>query len=461
MAPNILVLMPDQQRADCLGAAGHPQLRTPHMDRLAAEGMRFTHACTVSPLCMPARASFLSGLYVHNHGMWANSGELFPTEESLFRRLQEAGYYTAHIGKSHYYEHGAFHLREREPYMHARGFHYVHETTGPWATCRTDSYMTDLWQEKGYLKAFRDDYERRRRHPGIAVWPSPLPVELFLDSYVGAQAVRFLDGYSRSEPFALFVGFGGPHEPWDAPGEYATMYDPAATPPHIEPAEPGPWVPEAAAAWQRAGRVAGMAEHDVRRLRANYYGKISLVDCWFGEILAACERKGLLDDTLVVHWSDHGEMAGDHGRLHKSVFYESALRIPFTLRWPGRVPAGQTSDALVETVDLMPTILEAAGVEAPASCLGKTLWPILRDPAARVRDAAFSEVCHRGRRCTMVRSERHKYAVHEDGVGYMLYDLAKDPAERNNLLGHPDARGVESALRERLLRFLAEAQFVR
>ncbi|HUT34995.1 MAG TPA: sulfatase-like hydrolase/transferase [Planctomycetota bacterium] len=458
--PNILILMPDQQRADCMGCAGHPQIRTPHMDRLTAEGMRFTHACTVSPLCMPARASFLSGLYVHNHDMWTNAGELFPEEESLFRRLGQHGYYTAHIGKSHYYEHGGFHLRVREPYMHARGFDAVHETTGPWATCRTDSYMTDLWRERGFLKAFRDDYEKRRRHPGIAVWPSPLPVELFLDSYIGAQAVRFLDEYERDEPFALFVGFGGPHEPWDAPGEYATMYDPGATPPRIEPCEPGPWVPEAAAAWQRSGRPAAMTEDDVRRLRANYYGKISLVDRWFGEILAACERKGALDDLLVAHWSDHGEMAGDHGLLHKSRFLESALRVPLTLRWPGRVPAGQTSAALAETVDLMPTILEAVGAEAPGSCLGKSLWPVVGDPAARVRDAAFSEIAHHGRRNVMVRTERHKYAVHEDGAGYLLYDLAEDPQERRNLIGHPAARGVEAALRERLLRFLCESQRV-
>jgi len=459
--PNILVLMPDQQRADCMACAGHPQIRTPNMDRLAAEGVRFANACTSSPLCMPARASFISGMAVHNHDMWANSGQLFPGEESLFRRLQQAGYHTAHVGKSHYYAHGRFHMRTREPYMHARGFDYVHETTGPWATCTTDSYMTDLWRERGYLKAFRDDYEKRRRHQGIAVWPSPLPVELFMDSYIGSQAVRFIEEYDGTKPFALFVGFGGPHEPWDAPGEYATMYDPADTPPPIEPAEPGEWVPEAAAQWQRSGRQKAMTADDVRRLRANYYGKISLIDRWFGEIFAACESKGVFDNTLVVHWSDHGEMAGDHGLLHKSRFFEGALRVPLAIRWPEHIPAGATASALAETVDIMPTLLEAVGAEAPASCVGKSLWPVLRDPSARVRDAVFSEVHRAGRRNIMVRTERHKYAVHEDGSGYLLYDLANDPRERNNLLGHPDARGVEAELRERLLRFLCEAQFVR
>jgi len=458
--PNILILMTDQQRADCMSSAGHPQIKTPNMDRLAAEGMRFSHACTVSPLSMPARASFIGGMYVHNHSMWSNAGELASGEESLFRRLQEAGYHTGHIGKSHYYAHGGLHLREREDYMHARGFDYLHETTGPWATCNTDSYMTDAWEKKGLLEAFRDDYRKRREHEGIAVWPSPLPVDDFMDSYIGREAVRFVDGYDRDEPFALFVGFGGPHEPWDAPGEYAEMYDPAGTPPPIEPAEPPEWVPEAAAEWQRSARVKGMTPDVIRRVRANYYGKIALIDRWFGEIFAACERKGVMDDLVVVFWSDHGEMAGDHGLLHKSRFFESALRVPLIMRWPGRVEPGRTSTALAETVDIAPTVLEGLGVERPACFLGESLWPVLGDREARVRDAAFSEVARGGRRNLMARTERFKYAVHEDGSGYMLYDLAEDPDERRNLVGHPEFAQVEAEMRERLLGFLCRAQYV-
>lgn len=457
--PNILILMPDQMRADCMGCAGHSQIQTPTMDRLAAEGMRFTHACTASPLCMPARASFISGLYVHNHDMWANAGQLAAEDDSLFQRLQAAGYHTAHVGKSHYYAHGAFHMRDREPYMHARGFDTLHETTGPWATVRTDSYMTDDWASKGLLEAFRDDYRQRREHDGVAVWPSPLPVEDFMDSYIGRQAVRFIDEYERDEPFALFVGFGGPHEPWDAPGEYATMYDPAEAPPRIEPTEPGDWVPAHAADWQRSGRH--HLDADITgRLRANYYGKISLIDRWFGEILAACERRGVADDLLVVFWSDHGEMAGDHDLLHKSRFFESALRVPFIVRWPGHIERGQTSDALAQTVDILPTVLEAIGAEVPERAMGHSLWPVLRDPSARVRDCAFSEVVRGSRRILMACTERHKYAAFGDGEGYLLHDLADDPHERRNLIGHPDAAALEAEMRDRLLRFLCQAQYV-
>ena len=458
--PNILILMTDQQRADCLSCAGHRQLKTPNMDRLAAEGVLFSHACTSSPLCMPARASFISGLCVHNHDMWTNKGELPADDESLFQHLRNAGYYTGHIGKSHYYEHRGFHMREREPYMNARGFDYVHETTGPWATCRCDSYMTDDWRKKGLLDRFRRDYEdRRKARPNVVVRPSPLPVEDFMDSYIGRQGVRFLEEYDRDEPFALFIGFGGPHEPWDAPGEYAEMYDPAETPPRIGPAEPGDWVPERAAEWQRSGRNEAMTEDDIRRIRANYCGKIALLDGWFGRIFAACEEKGLMDELLVVFWSDHGEMAGDHHLVHKSRFFESALRVPLIFRWPGHIPAGKTSSALAETIDIMPTILEALGAEPRRPCMGESLWPVLRDPSKTLREAVLSEVERGGKRNMMVRTERYKYAVHDDGEGYMLYDLQEDPEERDNLIGRPDCGNIEAEMRDRLLRRLCETQY--
>ena len=138
--PHVLILMTDQQRADCLGCAGHPLLRTPNMDRIAAEGVRFANAVTPSPICMSARASFISGLYCHNHGIWANRGQLPADDETYFHHLQSAGYTTAHVGKSHLYDHsGSRHLRDDEGYLHARGIEYVHETTGPWATTKAAS----------------------------------------------------------------------------------------------------------------------------------------------------------------------------------------------------------------------------------------------------------------------------------------------------------------------------------
>ncbi len=456
--PHILIIMPDQCRADSLRCAGHPQIKTPNMDRLAADGMRFTQAYTVSPICMPARASFVNGLYPHNHGMWTNAGQMPADDETFFHHLQAAGYYTAHIGKSHYYPHGGKHLREYEPYMHARGLDYVHETTGPLATVRTDSYLTDRWRRLGLLEKYRDDYARRRATDGQAVWPSPLPVEEFPDSYVGRQAVEFVEKYEGNRPVCLFVGFGGPHSPWDAPGDYATMYDPADTPAHVPPAEPEEWVPEHAARKMTAGRHTRLADHAIGRLRANYYGKISLIDHWVGQILAAFERREWLSDTLVVFWSDHGEMAGDHQRVGKCVFYDASVRVPLIVRWPGHIEPGRTSDALVEIIDVFPTLLDAVGAEPSARCFGKSLWPVLRDPNSEHRDAVFSEIHHGGQHNIMVLTRGHKYAMDETGSGYLLHDVLEDPAEQHNIIGHPESRELEDELRARVLRFLVHRQ---
>jgi arylsulfatase A-like enzyme len=232
------------------------------------------------------------------------------------------------------------------------------------------------------------------------------------------------------------------------------MYDPSEVPSPMdyEPAEPGPWVPRRAARWQRKHRVEELTEDAVRRLRANYYGKISLIDTWVGRILEACERKGTAEDTLVVFWSDHGEMAGDHRLLFKSRFYEAALRVPLMIRWPGKVPPGTRPGALAETVDIMPTILEAVGADAPEGCAGSSLWPALRDPDARIREAVLSEVRKHGRHNSMVRTRRYKYAEDEKGRGYMLHDLERDPHECNNLIGDPDHADVEEEMRELLRR---------
>jgi len=450
--------MPDQLRADSMGCAGHSQIKTPNMDLLASEGVRFSTAFTVCPICMPARASFINGLYPHNHGMWTNAGQMPANDETFFHHLQDSGYYVAYVGKSHYYPHGGLHMRDREDYMHARGIDCVHETTGPWATTGTDSYMTDYWQQKGLLNAFRDDYAKRRENGHRSVWPSPLPVEDFMDSYIGRKATEFIDSYSQDKPFCLFVGFGGPHEPWDAPGKYATMYDTADTPPHIPPAEPGEWVTDHAARRMRQRRIDGMTEEEIRKIRANYYGKISLIDQWFGRIFDALKQKGCWDNTLAVLWSDHGEMAGDHQRLHKSVFYDSSVRVPLIMRWPGQISGGTTSDALVQIIDVYPTLLEAAGAEPSRRCFGQSLWPALRDPDAKIRDAVFSEISSQGYQNIMVRDDRCKYAMDNTGEGYMLYDVIGDPKEKSNLIGHPDFRGIEQEYRDRVLCFLLDTQ---
>ena len=460
--PPILILMTDQQRADGMGCAGSSGaenahlLQTPNMDRLASEGVRFSRATTVSPVCMPARASFVSGLYPHNHGMWTNHGELPADDETFFHHLQRAGYHVAYVGKSHFYSHGhGLHLREREPYMRRRGIDTIFEATGPYATQNTGSFVTDHWESKGIWQAYRDDY-RKRSEAGAwkEGWPSPHSEEDFLDSVIGRKAVEVIDAYDGDAPLCLFVGFGGPHRPFDPPGRYARMYDPADCPVGAPP-EPLPAaMPEHARERIRRGRTDEPDPDDARRIHALYYGKISLLDNWFGEVMAAYARRGWLDDSLVVHWSDHGEMLCDHGRLAKSVFYAGALDIAMTLRWPGHFDGGRVSPALVETIDVFPTLLEAVGCEVSARCMGRSMWPVLKGETDSLRDAAFSEVGD----TSMVRTDRWKYATDSQGRGYMLFDLQNDPQEQSNLIGAPGTEDIERTMRERLLQFLLATQ---
>jgi len=459
--PNILIIMPDQQRADCLSCAGHPQVRTPNMDRIASQGVRFTQATTVSPVCMPARASFANSLYPHNHGMWRNRGCMPAGDDTFFHQMQSAGYFTAYIGKSHYYGHGGMgHMRNYEGYMHARGLEYVHEVTGPLATRSTRSYMTDRLEEHDLYEAFKEDYAERGKLRGenpFLVRPSPLPVEHFLDSYVGQQAASFIEGYSDQRPLCLFVGFPGPHEPWDAPGEYAEMYDPEDTPDPIPYSENDMSIPAEIREMEDFQPMGCSTQDNIRRIRANYYGKISLIDRWVGEILDACDDSGLGEDMMTVYWSDHGELLGDHRRVFKMTFHESSMRVPLMVSWPGHIDGGQTCDSLVEIIDVYPTLMEAINTEPPVRCMGRSLFPVLNEPGSTFRDSQLSEICFADERRICLRTQDYKYSVRQNGDGYMLYDLSEDPDEQNNLVCQGNV--IEGEMRDRLFRRIMASQY--
>jgi len=453
--PNILVLMTDQQRADCLGCAGHPHVRTPNLDRLAAEGTRFANFHTTCPICMPARSSFLSGLYCHNHGQWENLGCLPLATDTYARRLRAAGYRTAHVGKSHLYPHGeGCDLRRAVPYMNALGFDDVLETTGPWATLKAESILTEHWRALGLLERFRDDYRKRREHRRNsgreALWPSPMPEGEALDDFIGRTAVEYLAGYDRRQPFCVFVGFGGPHEPWDPPPSWAEMYGSIMPQEPLPRAAVPPWLSEPARDYAR--RIGGrdFAADEWRAVRRLYYAKISHVDAWVGRILDTLAKRGLLDETFILFWSDHGERLCDRGGLFKGVFYDEVVRVPLILRRPDGIGAGKVATTLCETTDLKPTLLAAAGLEVEG-CFGAPLLPCMEHPTMAVHEAVFSEIEHAGRRATMVRTGRYKMVLDEQANTLQLFDLAADPAEVLNLAGREDARPVEAQLRERIL----------
>lgn len=476
MPPHILMIMPDQMRPDCIAAAGNPVIRTPHLDELCARGTRFAHAFAASPMCLPSRVSVLTGGYPHNHNCWTNADEFPSSGESLFRRLRQVGYYTAHIGKSHYTRHISDDVAAEEEILRRRGFDHVHEVEGPWASglAMSKSSLTASWAAKGLDDAVREDYRKRREFGQAAAWPSVLPVEEYNDTHVGRLARDFVAAYDDDRPLCLYVGFPGPHDPFDPPKPYADMYDPEQMPAPIPVLSDGASPDGYAALRMYEGAHRHKRSTDVnsnyfhydptisaeqyRAVRAMYYGKVTLIDHWIGEILAAFERRGWLADTLVVFWSDHGESLGDHQRLMKGDFYEPTVGVPLIVSWPGEVAAGKVSSSLASIVDLFPMVLEAAGADVPAGADRRSLWPVLREPGTRVRDAVFSELMIAGHTNVMVRTETHKYAMDDTGRGYFLVDLVADPNEQVNLIGRPEAAEVERQLRDRLLRFLIETQ---
>ena len=388
--PNILFLMTDQQRWDAMGCSGD-WVQTPHLDRIAGEGIRFTNCVTTSPVCIPTRLSLATGLYPHNTHVWNNMNHQMPAETPTWMQtVRDAGYRTSLFGKTHLHPHNGD-LRERENLMNAYGLDDVNEIGGPRASANVLSHMTAMWEEKGVWEAYRADYRERFSTKPHLVRSSTLGLEDYADVYVGQQAKQYLQNYEREEPWCCWVSFGGPHEPWDTPEPYASMYDPADMPPAI----PRPFTEK-----RPRGHLDRLMQRvnptfepgEIGRLRANYAGNVTLIDDQIGEILDAIAARGELDNTIIVHTSDHGEMNGDYGLIYKSNFLNGAVRIPLLVRTPDRTNAGSICESPVEWIDIGPTLVELVGGELEHRQFGKSLCPVLTQPEATHRDFAISEI---------------------------------------------------------------------
>ncbi|MFW9872800.1 MAG: sulfatase [Candidatus Thorarchaeota archaeon] len=461
--PNIIYIFSDQHRGDTLGCVDHPVVLTPNLDKIASEGVNFTKCYTNSPLCMPARASMMTGQYVCEHGIWTNNNEANPLEyPSHVRNIRDAGYHTAVIGKTHLYRHGGRIIRWKDTREKAQvlkdwGFEYIHELTGPLATSRHDSPYTDYLKEKGLLKIHRDyifEYARDWARGTAKPWelpPCPLPAEDHLDSYTGRIAMEWIKNYKDEKPFYLQVLFPGPHDPFDSPQEYRDMYKPEEMPIGIMewPQKPIPWYVRVVLHWSG---LKGMTSAQKQILRTYYYGKITLIDEYIGRIMKIVEERGLLENTWIIYNSDHGEMLGDHMMSHKIVFFDGALRVPLIIRPPGGVK-GWECKGLTDHLDIAATLIDIAGAEPLKGSDGNSLVSkVLKGPknstAQKGKEVIFSEVYG----FSMVCDERYKMAVTPDTKKTVeLYDLKKDPNELTNLVGDPNFKSVIQELLDKHL----------
>jgi arylsulfatase len=426
--PNILFLMTDEHRSDCVGYE-NPVVETPNLDRLAAGSVVFTRAYSTSPSCVPARAAIYTGRYPTQCGAPTYITYLPRDETTFMSRLQEAGYYTAAIGKQHF---GETDVRRGYDYQDLVDF----EGEGAGPTSYTRHLAAAGLQPKQLRKAsgrFASAWQGDQRY--------------HIDDFVGEQARQWLrDRCPRDRPWFLTVSFHGPHQPFDGLGlphqrRYAgktidlpqtTAADLAGKPPHYA---------------DIAGRSGGLSPDEIRNIRRSYYSKISLIDDKIGGILQELKARGEYDNTLIVFTADHGDYMGHFGMVYKAQYLSEALmRIPMLAKPPVAGFAGRREDAFVQNFDIAPTCLAAAGLPVPASMSARDLSPFWIGGAAR-RTHCFLD----GHTLQGVRDEKWKLVHYRDRPYGELYDLRADPWEKKNLWGEASRAGVKSELMAKLV----------
>jgi len=445
--PNVLFLMTDQHRGDCLGADGNAAIQTPNLDRLANEGTRFPHAYSCVPSCTPARAALLTGLGPWRNGMlgYSRVPERYPVE--MPRMLADSGYHTCGIGKMHWH-----------PQRNTHGFHKM------------------ILDESGRELSpnFRSDYRAwfasvapnlNPDETGIG-WNSyragtyALPEELHPTRWTADTAVNFLNSYKDDKPFFLKVSFARPHSPYDPPDRFMKRYEDAALPDrHI-----GDWCDSYRApsggddtAWH-----GDFGADQARRSRQGYYGNVSFIDEQIGRIMEALESRGELENTLIVFTSDHGDMLGDHHHWRKTYAYEASARVPMLMRIPdamGGGKRGHVSSAPVELRDILPTFLETAGVESPIELDGSSMVQLAQGKERGWRE--YIDLEHD--RCYSPRNHwngltdgKTKYVFHAPDGREQLFDLSTDPGEERDLAGVTTASATLRKWRGRMVDHLAE-----
>jgi len=472
--PNILLITSDQQHYDTLGST-NPRIRTPALDRLGEEGVRFDRAYCPNPTCTPSRASIITGMYPSQHGAWSLGTKLFEDVPVVGDALAADGYATALIGKAHFQplaSRPGMESLECQPLMRDldfwRGFH------GPWYgfehveiarnhACESHAGQHyGIWMEENGLANWReyfDDWphvpEKIRKRHAQRHWP--LPEKYHYSRWTAERTIAHVENSVREgRPFFTWASFLDPHPPYMAPEPWASMYDPAdmapghlsgeehaKNPPHFRLTQEKS--PDFSAYYEDQG-IHGFHSHlrDEQELRkdiAIYYGMISFMDQQIGRILEALDRLGVAERTLVVFTTDHGHFLGQHGLIAKGAFhYEDMIRIPFLVRWPGQVPAGRVSRRLQSLVDLAPTFLAAAGVEIPGVMTGVDQLPAwCADRACRDHAIVENRHTYKNVHLRTYVNERYKITVYRQGEDGELFDLVEDPGEINNLWHEPQA----------------------
>lgn len=438
--PNIVFIMTDDQRQDAMGAYGNPILRTPNMDAIAAGGMRFTEFFVTNSLCQPSRASFLTGLYSHTHGVLSNGGGpdfanhpgLKPDQQTFVHLLREAGYRTALVGK----------------------WHMPSPPTG------FDDWV--VFPGQG-----------RYHDPDMIANGARIRMRGHADDVTGDQALEFLRTRPKDRPFCLLYQFKSPHRSWMPAARYAHAFDDIRVPVPRTFEDRLAGRPEALRRAEMAiadmpdfadrGVLASLPATERKRLNLehlvkNYYRVLLSVDENVGRVLRQLDTDGIAENTIVMYTSDNGFFLGEHGLFDKRLMYEPSIRVPMLVRYPARVKPGQVDTAhMALNIDVAPTVLDLAGVPVPDWMQGRSLAPLLTGGSIPWRDAFLYEYYeypaeHCVRKNRGVRTKRWKL-IHfwEQPEEWELYDLEADPDEMQNLASNPRHSATFRRLRARMI----------
>lgn len=457
--PNIVLIMTDQLRGDCLGADGHPDVKTPYLDSLAAKGTRFTHAYSACPSCIPARAALHTGLSQEHHGRVGYQDLVnWNYPNTMAGELSKAGYYTQCVGKMHVHPlrnlMGFHNVELHDGYLHA----YRRPDTPFYESQKVaDDYFYWLKQEKG-IKADVTDTGLECNSWIARPWiheESCHPT-----NWVSTRSIDFLRRRDTTKPFFLMASYLRPHPPFDAPMYYFDLYkDKTLTPPAL-----GDW--ENRCDLELQGRIydssTGPLDPElIRQAQVGYYACITHLDHQIGRLIQALVENGLMDDTVILFTSDHGEELCDHHLFRKSRPYEGSCRIPMIISGPehltGKKP-GNVCENLVELRDVMPTLLDIAGYPVPETVDGASMLNLLKTSQEPHRDYIHGEHTLGIHSNHFIVTETDKFIWYSQTGAEQYFELSKDRHELHNLIESPEHQERIAALRQKLIACLTDRE---
>ncbi len=465
--PNIILIMTDQQRADTIGALGAPWMQTPHLDRLATEGVAFTDCFVTSPVCVGSRASLFTGKYPHGCQVFSN---FQPWEPTWVSSLADHGYHCVNIGKMHI-----------NPYDAPGGFHqrlFVENKDRPLFLEERDRAIYDEWDKalhaRKLIKPSR--YNRHAADPAgfkkaLGAFSWDLDADMHPDNFIGDTACWWINERRNPDPLFLQIGFPGPHPPYDPTPAALAAYDKVDLPLPEIPTEAQLRAQPVAQqqlrdnmiefnfdsiAWRR-----DVSPADLLRLRRHYAANVSMIDEQVGRILEALDSRGYLDNALVIFTSDHADALGEHGHIQKWTMYDSVVRVPLIFWSKNLGLRSGRREELVQMFDIAPTILEAAGLEVPQDFEARPLWGSLTAKTDyQPREVVYAELARdhiqTGSEFILMRRDRNwKIVLYFDDSYGELYDLQADPGEASNLWNVEQLRSFREELKSESLLWFA------